>query len=69
MSKQACSISVIHVRFMTFSRNKDKWSMMTLRYKSCLSAVNLFEDHGIKMDRAERLFVCLISVFRPFNTF
>ena len=28
---------------------------MTLRYKICLFAVKLFEDHGIKVDHAELL--------------
>ena len=28
---------------------------MTLRYKNCLFATKLFEDHGIKVDRAELL--------------
>ena len=41
---------------MKLELNKGKWSKMTLRYKICLFAVKLFEDHGIKVDRAERLF-------------
>ena len=28
---------------------------MTLPYKNCLFAADLFEDHGIKVDRAELL--------------
>ena len=28
---------------------------MTLRYKICLFAVKLFEDHGINVDRAKLL--------------
>ena len=28
---------------------------MTLKYEFCLFAVKIFEDHGIKLDRAEHL--------------
>ena len=33
---------------------------MTLRYKICLFAVKLFEDHGIKVDRAELLSLSIL---------
>ena len=55
MSKTSCSISVIHLRFMKFLLNKGKWSKMTLRYKICLFAIKLSEDHGVKVDRAKLL--------------
>ena len=55
MHKTSCSISVNYQRFVKFYLNKGKWSKMTLRYKICLLAVKLFEDHGIKVDRAELL--------------
>ena len=57
MSTKSCSISVIHPRSMKALLNKGKWSQMTslLRYKLYLFAVKLFEDHGIKLDRAEFL--------------
>ena len=33
---------------------------MTLRYKMCLFAVKLFEDHGINVDRAEILSLSIL---------
>ena len=35
---------------------------MTLRSKICLFAVKLFEDHGIKVDRAELLSLSIVSI-------
>ena len=32
-----------------------KWAKMTLQYKIYLFDVKLFEEHGIKVDRAELL--------------
>ena len=40
---------------------------MTLRYKVCLSVVKRFEDHDIKLDRAELLSllvsICLFDLY------
>ena len=55
MPKKSCSISVIHLRFVKIKLNKGKLSTMTLQYKIYLFTVKLFDDHGIKVDRAELL--------------
>ena len=34
---------------------------MESRYTICLFAVKLFEDHGIKLDRAERLSLSIVN--------
>ena len=38
---------------------------MTLRYKICLFAVKLFEDHGIKVDCAEVVSLSIYLVYDP----
>ena len=51
--------SAVQMRFMKLLLNKKKWSGMALRYKICLFAVKLFEDHSIKLDHAELLILNL----------
>ena len=63
MPKTSCSISVIHLRFVKFKLNKEKLSKMTLRYKICLFAVKLFEDHDVKVDRAEFLSLSILFYY------
>ena len=46
--------------------DKDKWLELSLRYKFCLYAIKLCEDHGIKLDRAELLSLSIIVIYlRP----
>ena len=59
MPRKSFSISFVHLRFVKFQLNKGKWSKMTLRI--CLFAVNLFEYHSIKVDRAELLSLSILS--------
>ena len=65
MSKTSCSISIIHLRYMKFLLTKGKWSKMTCDTKFVYFAVMIFENQGIKVDRAELLSlgICLHTKF------